>query len=107
MRFPWLVLASCLSVADPGRAGAQRDEHYDVVGVSCGQDEVVSCMLVRCTEGGFCPAEQYCYDPKCVCRRGYRRVRGACLPKHTDHHLDSDALNSALLQAHFQENFHF
>ncbi|XP_022232183.2 uncharacterized protein LOC111080708 [Drosophila obscura] len=101
MRFPWLVLASWLSGAVAGRGAAQRDAPYDVVGVSCGQDEVVSCMLVQCTAGSFCPAEQFCYDPKCVCRRGYRRVRGACLPKHTTRHLDSDTLSSALLQTHF------
>ncbi|XP_034655945.1 uncharacterized protein LOC117893437 [Drosophila subobscura] len=104
MRFLCLFLASSLCSV----VAAQRDDQYDVVGVSCGRDEVVSCTLVQCTAGSFCPAAQYCYDPKCVCRRGYRRVRGVCLPKHkTHHHPASDTLHSALLQTHFRENFHF
>ncbi|KAH8301156.1 hypothetical protein KR018_004003, partial [Drosophila ironensis] len=78
---------------------------YEVAGVQCEDNEVVSCMLVECPEDQFCPAKDYCFNPKCVCRKGYRRVRGSCMPKHPSLHLNSKTLESAMLEIPYREAF--
>lgn len=51
--------------------------------MSCAANEEVSCLRVKCPAGSNCPAEDYCYNPKCVCRSGYRKIKGICMPKQS------------------------
>ncbi|KAH8259713.1 hypothetical protein KR026_009407, partial [Drosophila bipectinata] len=80
------------------------DDNYQVMGVNCEENEVVSCLLVECSGGDYCPAENYCFNPKCVCRKGYRKVRGFCIPKHTSLYLKPKVLETALLEMPYRED---
>nr|XP_043066484.1 uncharacterized protein LOC108120764 [Drosophila bipectinata] len=80
-------------------------DNYQVMGVNCEENEVVSCLLVECSGGDYCPAENYCFNPKCVCRKGYRKVRGVCIPKHTSLYLKPKVLETALLEMPYREDF--
>ncbi|XP_030568505.1 cysteine-rich with EGF-like domain protein 1 [Drosophila novamexicana] len=97
-----LLFAIFCGYPNLGLGSPQNDQGYQVVGVPCAVNEEVSCMIVKCPAGRFCPAENYCYNPRCVCRRGYRRSHGVCVQKHVTLNLDAEALNSALLQTRFR-----
>lgn len=62
-------------------------DNYEVAGISCAPNEEVSCLMVKCPSGRNCPAEDFCYNPKCVCRRGYRKIGSDCVPKQRTHKL--------------------
>ncbi|XP_041674304.1 uncharacterized protein LOC121530027 [Drosophila eugracilis] len=79
------------------------DNHYQVVGVDCKENEAVSCMMIKCPADRFCPAENFCYNPKCVCRKGFRRHGGICVPKHDSLHLSKATLDTALLEIPYRE----
>ncbi|KAI8041272.1 uncharacterized protein LOC128257107 [Drosophila gunungcola] len=98
-----LALCALLVVAVLGRKHFRNDNHYQVVGVECKENEAVSCLMIECPTGSFCPAENFCYNPKCVCRKGFRRVGGVCVPKHNPLHLNKATLESALLKIPYRE----
>ncbi|KAH8309731.1 hypothetical protein KR067_004425, partial [Drosophila pandora] len=81
--------------------------NYQVIGVNCEENEVVSCLMIECSGNDFCPAEDYCFNPKCVCREGYRKVRGSCIPKHASLSLKPKVLESALLEMPYRKDFSF
>ncbi|XP_023160936.1 uncharacterized protein LOC115482823 [Drosophila hydei] len=98
----WLIVLfpSLFGCFNPVLSSPQNDP-YEVAGVHCAVNEEVSCMMVQCAAGRYCPAENYCYNPVCVCRFGYRKVRGTCVKKHPSPKLSADKLNSVLLQTYF------
>lgn len=75
------------------------------MGVSCQENEVVSCTMINCPAGRYCPAANFCFDPECVCRKGFRRVRGACVPKHISQRLNKATLETALLEVPYRVEF--
>ncbi|XP_043649741.1 uncharacterized protein LOC122617817 [Drosophila teissieri] len=81
----------------------QTENNYQVVGVDCGENESVSCMIIECPDDQFCPAANFCYNPKCVCRKGFRRLNGVCVPKHSSLHLNKGNLETALLEMPYRE----
>ncbi|XP_017060252.1 uncharacterized protein LOC108100726 [Drosophila ficusphila] len=87
------------------RKSYHNDNHYEVVGVDCNENEAVSCMLIKCQDTKFCPPENFCYNPKCVCRKGFRRLGNSCVPKHNSWLLKESALQSALLEIPYRELF--
>ncbi|XP_036670470.3 uncharacterized protein [Drosophila suzukii] len=97
------LLALCVLLV--GSVLGRKDNHYQVVGVDCEENEAVSCLMIKCPTGGFCPAENYCFNPKCVCRKGYRRLRGVCVPKHNSIHLNKATLETALLRIPYREYY--
>ncbi|XP_068148946.1 uncharacterized protein [Drosophila tropicalis] len=66
---------------------SQMNDYYEVMGITCQANEEVSCLRIKCSNTNtndydYCPAARYCYNPECVCRRGYRRgSNGLCVPK--------------------------
>ncbi|KAH8357593.1 hypothetical protein KR200_001755, partial [Drosophila serrata] len=80
-------------------------DHYRVMGVDCQPNEVVSCTMIKCPSGRNCPAANFCFDPECVCRQGFRRIQGVCMPKHNSLGLSKDTLDSTLLEIPFREEF--
>ncbi|XP_044251943.1 uncharacterized protein [Drosophila takahashii] len=94
------LLVMCVLLVGPvfGRKSFGNDNHYQVVGVDCEENEAVSCMMINCQNGAFCPAENFCFNPKCVCRKGFRRRHGVCVPKHDSLHLNKATLETALLR---------
>ncbi|XP_044313789.1 uncharacterized protein LOC123037413 [Drosophila rhopaloa] len=97
------LLALCVLLVGAVLGRKQLDNHYQVVGVDCKENEAVSCLMIECPTGKFCPAENFCYNPKCVCRKGFRRVGGVCVPKHNSLHLNKATLESALLEIPYHE----
>ncbi|KAL7734890.1 hypothetical protein ACLKA6_011164 [Drosophila palustris] len=66
---------------------ASSTDNFEVMGVSCAENEEVSCLIIKCPTGQYCPAEDFCFNPKCVCRRGYRRSKGVCVKKQRAHNM--------------------
>ncbi|KAH8296029.1 hypothetical protein KR054_000776, partial [Drosophila jambulina] len=80
-------------------------DHYRVMGVNCQENEVVGCTIIKCPVGSHCPAANFCFDPECVCRQGFRRIQGVCMPKHNSLGLSKANLESSLLQISYREEF--
>ncbi|KAH8322980.1 hypothetical protein KR059_012626, partial [Drosophila kikkawai] len=78
---------------------------YQVMGVECPPNEVVSCTIIKCPAGRACPAAKFCFDPECVCRQGFRRIKGVCMPKHKSLGLSKANLESSLLEIPYREEF--
>ncbi|XP_039149526.1 uncharacterized protein LOC120284773 [Drosophila simulans] len=99
------LLISCVSLVGLVLGGRryQNENPYQVVGVDCEENESVSCMIIKCPNGQECPAANFCYNPKCVCRKGFRRLNGVCVPKHNSRHLNKDTLEAALLEMPYRE----
>ncbi|KRG06592.1 uncharacterized protein Dmoj_GI25869 [Drosophila mojavensis] len=78
----WLIalFASLFGFFYPVLSSTQNDP-YHVVGVRCGINEEVSCTMVECSWGQYCPGRDYCYNPTCVCQFGYRKINGKCVEK--------------------------
>ncbi|XP_039487307.1 uncharacterized protein LOC120449074 [Drosophila santomea] len=93
----------CLVGSVLSRTKYQTENSYQVVGVDCGENESVSCMIIKCPDDQYCPAAKFCYNPKCVCRKGFRRLNGYCVPKHSSLHLNKVKLETALLEMPYSE----
>ncbi|XP_017844266.1 uncharacterized protein LOC108600938 [Drosophila busckii] len=77
------------------------NDNYEVVGMACANNEEVSCMIADCPTSEHCPAANFCYNPKCVCRRGFRKVEGRCVKRHATPLLKQESINSALLRTYY------